>query len=374
MRWGVISTPRVDTESWRLPELGDVALAWRDQVSEARARLREALWPCAQAALAAGLAWLIAHNLLGHAEPFFAPIAAAISLSTNRIRRGRRILQMVAGVMLGVGLGVAATWVMGTSALSIGVTVLVTMVVGMALAVGVFGEGMMFVNQSAAAAVLIIALHKHGSGSERAIDALVGGVVAAVIGVGLFPADPLLVMRRAEREVLRSLAGALARVAELLHAGTAAQAGWTLAATQDVHSQLASLAAARMSARANARVAPRRWHLRGEVASEDARIARLDLLANAALSLFRLATDALAEGERVSPELCTAVAGLAAALDSLARTQQPWPPALRHEVATSVDEALATIGPPGAPRAPVIASMLRETGRDLLAVLPQDAN
>ena len=184
--------------------------------------MREALWPCAQAALAAGLAWLIAHNLLGHAEPFFAPIAAAISLSTNRIRRGRRILQMVAGVMLGVGLGVAATWVMGTSALSIGVTVLVTMVAGMALAVGVFGEGMMFVNQSAAAAVLIIALHKHGSGSERAIDALVGGGVAAVIGVGLFPADPLAVMRRAEREVLRSLAGALARVAELLRAGTAA--------------------------------------------------------------------------------------------------------------------------------------------------------
>src|SRR5476649_1111913 len=102
MRWGAISTPRVDPDSFRLPELGDVALAWRDQVADARARLRASLWPCVQAAAAAAAAWLFAHNVLGHAEPFFAPIAAAISLSANNLRRGRRILQMVAGVMLGI--------------------------------------------------------------------------------------------------------------------------------------------------------------------------------------------------------------------------------------------------------------------------------
>ena len=197
MRWGVIPTPRIDADSLRLAELGDVALAWRDHVADARARLRESLWPCAQAAAAAGTAWLIAHDVLGHAQPFFAPIAAAIALSATSVRRGRRILQMVAGVMIGIGVGEAATWVMGTSALSIAITVLVTMVAAMAVAVGFFGEGMMFVNQSAAAAVLVVALHRHGTGSERALDALVGGAVAAVIGVGLFPADPLRLLRRA---------------------------------------------------------------------------------------------------------------------------------------------------------------------------------
>jgi uncharacterized membrane protein YgaE (UPF0421/DUF939 family) len=366
VRWGAISTPWLDADR----RFGDVTLAWRDQVSEARARLRAALWPCLQAAAAAGIAWLVAHDALGHAQPFFAPIAAAISLSTNNIRRGRRILQMVAGVMLGIGVGEVASALMGTSALSIGLTVAVTMSAGMVLAVGFFGEGMMFVNQSAAAAVLVLALHRHGTGSERAIDALVGGGVAAVVGIGLFPAHPLTVMRRAERELLRSLAGALGRVGELLAAATAAEPGWTLAATQDVHSQLTALAAARMTARANVRIAPRRWRLRAEVAREDARVARLDLLANAALSLLRVATDALADGEPIAPELRSAVAGLAASLDQLARAPQPWSAPLREQLAAAVTAACAAVGPAGAPRAPVLASAVRETGRDLLAVLP----
>ena len=86
-------------------DLRSVPLAWRDQASDAHGRLRAALWPAVQAAAAAGLAWLVAHDLLGHAQPFFAPIAAAIALSTSGVRRGRRILQMVGGVMLGIGVG-----------------------------------------------------------------------------------------------------------------------------------------------------------------------------------------------------------------------------------------------------------------------------
>ena len=370
MRWGVISTPQIDAETLRLPALGDVALAWRDQVAEARGRLRASLWPCLQASLAAGLAWWVAHDVLGHAEPFFAPIAAAISLSTNRIRRGRRILQMVAGVMIGIAVGVAATWVMGASALSIGVTVLVTMVVAMAVAVGVFGEGMMFVNQSAAAAVLIVALHKHGTGSERALDALVGGGVAAVIGVGLFPAHPIELLRAAEREVLRSLAGALAHVGELLAQGAAAEPGWTLAAAQDVHSQLGALAAARMTARANVRIAPRRWRLRPLLVAEEERIGRLDLLANAALSLFRVATDALDDAEAVPPELCGAVAELAAALGEMATARRPLPFERRQQIEARVRNAIAAVAPTSAPRAPLLASIVRATGRDLLELLP----
>jgi len=368
MRWGVISTPHVDADSFRLPELGDVALAWRDQVADARARLRASLWPCAQAAAAAGIAWLLAHDVLGHAQPFFAPIAAAIALSANNVRRGRRILQMVAGVMIGIVVGEAASAVMGTSALSIAVTVLVTMVAAMAVAVGFFGEGMMFVNQSAAAAVLVVALHKHGTGSERALDALVGGAVAGVIAVGLFPAHPLTMLRSAEREVLRSLAGALGRVGELLATATAAEPGWTLAAAQDVHRQLGALAAARVSARANVRVAPRRWRLREEVAREEERIGRLDLLANAALSLLRVATDALAAAEPIPPALCRSVGQLAAVLDELARAPQPWPSALREEIAARVRAAIEAVAEPGASRAPVLASSARETGRDLLAI------
>src|SRR3984957_20323570 len=104
---------------------------------------------------------------------------------------------------------------------------------------------MMFVNQSVASAILVIALRAHGTGSERLLDAWVGGAVAAVIGVGLFPPDPLAVIPAAEREVLGSIAGALGRIARLLEERTPAGRGWSLAAAQDIHRQLAALAQAR---------------------------------------------------------------------------------------------------------------------------------
>ena len=44
-------------------------------------------WNVVQTPAAAGLAWHIAHTLLGHHQPFFAPTAAAVSLSKNKVGR-----------------------------------------------------------------------------------------------------------------------------------------------------------------------------------------------------------------------------------------------------------------------------------------------
>ena len=351
----------------------NVQLAWRDQASEARRRLRSALWPAAQASIAAGLAWLFAHDVLGHAQPFFAPIAAAIALSTSGVRRGRRILQMVAGVILGIGVGEASSAVLGTGAISVGIVVLVTMAAALLAGVGFFSEGMMFVNQSTASAILVVALHKHGTGPERLIDAVVGGAVAAVIGVGLFPAEPMKLLRNAERELLRSLAGALSHIAGLLRQRSVAQPDWTLAAAQDIHSQLAALAVARATARANVRIAPRRWHLREVVTLEESRISRLDLLSNAVLSLLRVTADALDEDESLPAGVSGGVGAMADVLTMLAQTPQPWPAALCSAVTARVDETLAGVGSQAGARAPVIASIVRATGRDVLNVLPRAA-
>ena len=58
-------------------------------------RLRRVVWPVTQAAVAAGVAWYIAHDLLGHSQPFFAPVAAAVSLGASGIMRGQRALQLI---------------------------------------------------------------------------------------------------------------------------------------------------------------------------------------------------------------------------------------------------------------------------------------
>jgi len=319
------------------------------------------LWPSAQAALAAGLAWLIAHDLIGHPQPFFAPISAAISLSTNNIRRGRRIAQMVVGVSLGIAVSELAAKLVGTGPLQIGGVVLVTMAVALFVGLGFFSEGMMFVNQSVASAILVIALRAHGTGSERLLDALVGGGTAAVIGVGLFAADPLAVIRAAEREVLRSVAGSLRRVARLFEERTPAQPGWSLAATQ-LHHQLGLLAQARGSARATARIAPRRWRLRAAVAAEEARTVNFDLMANAALSLFRAALGALDTGEAIPPSLTGSVAQLAVA--TLSERPQPWSDQVLAEVAGRLQATLDAVAPQLPPRAPVIAALVRATARE----------
>jgi uncharacterized membrane protein YgaE (UPF0421/DUF939 family) len=237
-----------------------------------RSRLRSAWQPVALAAVAAALAWLFARRVLGHSQPFFAPIAAAISISTSRIQRSRRIVQMVVGVLLGIGVAEVLTAALGTSTSALALIVFVTMTLAVLAGAGFFGQGMMFANQAAASAILVVTLHRHGTGSERAIDAVVGGAAALVLGVLLFPAEPMSMLRDAERAVLASLVAALRRIPEVRAGGEGSDGEWTLAMGYAVHQRLAELARARSTARANVRIAPRRWSLRAAADAETDRL------------------------------------------------------------------------------------------------------
>src|SRR5580693_2695303 len=79
----------------------------------AQRRVADAGWSVVLTPVAAGLAWYIAHTLLGHHQPFFAPTAAAVSLSKNRVLRGQRALQLMAGVVLGIVIGTVVKAVAG---------------------------------------------------------------------------------------------------------------------------------------------------------------------------------------------------------------------------------------------------------------------
>lgn len=343
----------------------DVARSGR----RARRRVLDSFWAVLQAAVAAALSWLVAHRLLGHPQPFFAPIAATISLSTSHIQRSRRIAQMVAGVLLGIVIAEALRPLLGDSTGALGAIVLITMVVSLAAGIGFFGDGMMFPNQAAASAVLVVTVHRHGTGAERAIDVLVGGAVALVLGVGLFPAQPLSVLADAESDVLRTLAAKLGEVVEILRAGRDAADEWTLATGHAIHRQLAALARARATARLNVRVAPRRFSLRAEVDAEVERTARVDLLANAVLSLIRAAT-LRSDGRHAPPaQLRETIASLAEGLSDLAAAERPWPPALLAECQRRADDAIALVSerPPDGDQ--VVASILRAAARDLISVI-----
>ena len=70
-------------------------------------RQRSKGWHLVQCALAAGAAWAIAHDLLGHAAPFFAPIVAVICLgmtyepvSYTHLRAHETVLDLVCRLLL----------------------------------------------------------------------------------------------------------------------------------------------------------------------------------------------------------------------------------------------------------------------------------
>ena len=116
-------------------------------------RLRLAWRSLVQTAAAATVAYLIASELVGHAQPFFAPIAAIITLGITVGQRGRRAFELALGVAVGIAVADALVLVMGTGVATLAV------VVFLAMGAAVFlGTGQIFANQAAVSAVLVAVL------------------------------------------------------------------------------------------------------------------------------------------------------------------------------------------------------------------------
>jgi len=128
-----------------------------------------------QAAAAAGSAYFLAANLLGHAQPFFAPVAAVVTLSLAPGERGRRALEVALGVVVGLVIADLVVLAVGVGAAQI------ALVVAAAMAAAVLiGERRLLVNQAAISAILVVVLQPPDSGfsPDRFFNALVGGGVA----------------------------------------------------------------------------------------------------------------------------------------------------------------------------------------------------
>ncbi len=255
-------------------------------------RVRGAWFYLVQTSVAAGLSWYIAHDVLAHPQPFFAPIAAAVSLSTSNVLRAQRAIQMMIGVTLGIGTGTLVQGLLGPGAVSIAMAALIALLAAVFIGQGYIGQGMMFANQTVVSSILVLALYRSGVGWERIDDALIGGVLAIVVAVLLFPANPLVVLRSARIEVLRTLHSVLVRSGELARGREVPAHDWPLPAVDRVHEQLGGLIQARTTARQVVRVAPRRWGLRAAVRGADHQAVHLALLAGSVLQLARAAVPA----------------------------------------------------------------------------------
>ncbi|OBB65553.1 aromatic acid exporter family protein [Mycobacterium sp. 852014-50255_SCH5639931] len=251
-------------------------------------RLRVVWFNLVQTAVAAGLSWYLAHDVLEHPQPFFAPIAAAVSLSTSNVLRAQRAIQMMVGVTLGIGVGSVVQGLLGPGEVPIAVAALVALGAAVFIGGGFIGHGMMFANQTVVSAILVLALYRGGVGLERIFDALIGGAVAIVFAVLLFPADPLQLLRTARVGVLSVLHDVLSRAADIAVGSKVPPPDWPLAAVDRVHEQLSGLLEARTTARHVVTIAPRRWGLRNTIQAADHQAVHVALLAGSVLQLARV--------------------------------------------------------------------------------------
>lgn len=279
-------------------------------------RIRPKAWAIVQTATAAGLAWYVAHILLGHPRPFFAPIAAAVCLSDSNLLRGQRALQMIGGVTLGIGTGIGVHAILGPGAAAIGLVVLVALLIAVVVAQGFIAQGLMFFNQSAASAVLVIALP--GSGSERLFDALIGGALALLFSIVIFPAAPLPLLAQATRTTCTTLSNILDHLDQLVSHSETPATEWTLDAAEHINQSLDSLTKARSTAREIVRFAPRRRSQRQAVAEADHRAGQLSQLAGAVLSLARATSAALSDKQLLPAGVGDAIHDLSTAVGRLA--------------------------------------------------------
>jgi len=154
-----------------------------EELTRRLTRWRNTAVAIVQAAIAAGLSWLVAVHIVDHRAPFFAPVAAVVCLGITLGQRLRRVIELIVGVGLGVGVGDLLISAIGTGPWQI------ALVVALAMSVAVLLDGGAVITvQSAVSAILMVTLYLPGdtSGLNRLVDGLIGGVTGLVV-VGVFP-------------------------------------------------------------------------------------------------------------------------------------------------------------------------------------------
>lgn len=266
-----------------------------------RARAGSAL--AGQAGLAAGLAWWLAHDVIGRPNPFFAPIAAVITLAVSVGQRLRRTAELVIGVAIGIGVGDAIILLIGRGPWQIGLVVFLAIVLGAAV-----GGGSALIVQAASSAVLVATLAStSGQPYSRFFDALTGGAIGLAVMAVLLPLNPLTVVRRAADPALDALAGGLHQVADALAAGDVARIEGVLAELRAAERLFAAFAEAVTAAGENSALAPARWRSRGALAQYADSADHLVYAQRNVRVLVRRVLTALGDAESVPPVLPSAL-------------------------------------------------------------------
>ena len=317
-----------------------------------------------QSAVGAGLAYWVASELLGHDQPFFAPVAAIVGLGASYRQRGRRAVEIVIGVAIGVGVGDLVVALVGPSIFVLVLAVLVAMSLAVFLDVG----ALVVTQAGVQSAIITTLVADPGQGLDRWLDAVVGGTTALVIAV-LSPVGPLRRPREHAVEVLRTLADLLRDAVTANRTGDVDLARRTLERARSTEYSLGRLREA-TEERTDAASLSLLRRTRSPRARRDAAAAGvLDLAVRNARVLIRRADMAIERDDPIPEEVLCLVADLAGVVDHLGAgyddpAQQPL---LRRELTALAERSSSFHVPHGLSGATVLAQA-RSLMTDLLCL------
>jgi uncharacterized membrane protein YgaE (UPF0421/DUF939 family) len=325
--------------------------------------LRTLAVPIGQSALAAAIAWLLAHEAIGHPSPFFAPIAALIALGVGVANRPRRVAELTLGVAVGIGVGDLLIWGIGSGTWQLG------LIVALAMAAAVLiGGGPLFVSQAASSAVLVATL-VGGHNASRFVDALVGGVVGLAVLVAV-PVNPLSRARSRAAVVFSELAASLDDTASALEARDIVAVREALARARATEQAVGAWRQELVAGQETASLSPLHWSRRPRLVEYADAAEQLELavrntrvLARSALRAVELDPNLPAELPASIRRLAQAVREVGPALDGRDRSQP---------IASALDAAaLATRALEADPElsAAHLVGQVRSTATDLLRAL-----
>lgn len=232
---------------------------------EARVRrLRQRLLPAIQMGLAAGLAYFIAHQWVGHPQPFFAPISVIIIVGLSGGDRISRALDMSLGCILGVLIGDLLFAPLGAGGWQIALAV-----TGSMLFASLFSKSPLVANQVAIGSILIATIMPPDAavtGVDRTIDALIGSAVGLAV-VALLPSAPLTTARQEIAKVLKILSSVLDDVSHGIAHQHPAEMATALEAIRGTQSDIDAISSATKSGRESTQLSPFLWGSRRYVTS-----------------------------------------------------------------------------------------------------------
>lgn len=346
--------------------LEDAAERSRLSLRERLNRLRAAWRTLLQAGLATVVAWVIAHDVIGHAQPFFAPIAAIVTLGVTVGQRTRRAIELAVGVTVGIAVADLLVLLIGSGTWQLLVIVMLAMSAAILL-----GSGGLMVTQAAASAVLVVTLTPpdiHGITFARSLDAAVGAASALVVSQVVLPVDVVRLIRDAAAPVLRDLAATLEDIAGGLEARSESTLEASLTRARSLDDDLGRFREAIDVGQEGGVAVFGRRDTRRRIGLYATAAAHIDLAVRNTRVLARAAMRAVSIGDTTPPavalairELAESVRALGSIIDDPAHGADVADPALRAAGrATLVLEQTANLS------VSVIVGQIRSTATDLL--------